>query len=164
MRICKRSFKVEIIEDCLDDQKSFEKKVLKLTAEKKKLEKDTHALRKQNEEDCERISAKYKKMLEEISGKYLLNENERKFEMTKFLNDKDFLIEKLKRGELTRKLESHPKHSRSRGPLDKATKRAPNGNPNGPNAERRTRAGSGPKPAAIGPKSATNGGPEHRNR
>ena len=84
--------------DCLNDQKKFEKKVDKLISEKKKLEKDVQILKKKNDEDCLRISNKYKNLLDEINGKYLLKENERKLELTKFLNDKDFLIDKLKRG------------------------------------------------------------------
>jgi hypothetical protein len=69
-----------------------------LTSEKRKLEKDIILVKKKNEEDCNRISVKYKNLLEDLNGKYLLKENERKLELTKYLNDKDFLIDKLKRG------------------------------------------------------------------
>ena len=70
----------------------------KLTDEKRKFEKENNYLKKKNDSDSERITNKYRNMVEDLNNKYFVKENERKLELKSYLNDKDFMIDKLKRG------------------------------------------------------------------
>ena len=68
--------------------------------EKRKLNREIKFLRTKHDDDRLRISNKYKDLLEDLNKKYLQKENERKLDMEKYFNDKDFLLNKFKRGEL----------------------------------------------------------------